>query len=112
MKHTPGPWRVGSGKFYMDYRAIGACIVSGDDAEPFVSIKKSQHSEADARLIVAAPQLLAAAQELLSVLSVVYALFPSASQGPASVTDHVAWATVRAKSAIAKATGETQEVTV
>jgi hypothetical protein len=94
-EHTPGPWTVGSGKFYMDYSAIGA-VVEGGDGEPFVSIAKSGHAAADASVIAAAPDLLAALEVIVRAWPDVLAVFTP------TVLD-------QARAAIAKATGSTGE---
>jgi len=62
-KHTPGPWGVGSMKTNRDPIAITnddgrVCLVDGDTD----GFDRSAEQEANARLIAAAPELLAALQ--------------------------------------------------
>jgi hypothetical protein len=58
-EHTPGPWRIGNATevHAPDGARIVMCCQTHDDAE-------SDHSEANARLIAAAPDLLDAAMEM------------------------------------------------
>jgi hypothetical protein len=105
-KHTPGPWNyhvwgTNSGKHFgietADHRH-GICGVSPNgNASTLLTIE--QH-EANARLIAAAPELLAACQSGLDGL---LAAFPHAPRIPDIL--HPIINQVRA--AIAKATGET-----
>ena len=53
--HTPGPW-------YWDKVSTGHVIV---DSEGFTIVDSSPMSEADARLIAAAPEMLEALQRLV-----------------------------------------------
>lgn len=73
MKHTPGPWRVGpsndvqgryadSSQIWVPHGAVSHCVVAS------VNYHLSQ-SEANARLIAAAPDLLKAAKEVLAGLN-------------------------------------------
>ena len=59
-KHTPGPWRVESGPYY---RAIRV------DSEVIADMRQISRSfnESNARLIAAAPDLLAALEGMLEV---------------------------------------------
>lgn len=54
--HTPGPWRT--------YRDSHVAVVSGTDEEDTFRYVAQDMSEADARLIAAAPELLKALDEL------------------------------------------------
>ena len=61
-QHTPGPWRAGSIR-----GDLVDCIYSADSIrvatiETWIGPKESAESEANARLIAAAPDLLAALQ--------------------------------------------------
>ncbi len=59
MKHTPGPWIVGTNAILggkSGNRAVVICQTSGEDWKRFV------YGEANARLIAAAPDLLEAAK--------------------------------------------------
>ena len=82
-QHTPGPWelrRSVRGYWFIDHEQGGEGY----------TLTKLDCNEADARLIAAAPDLLAALEELLNAL-------PSATSHPAIKA---------ARAAIAKATGE------
>ena len=70
-KHTPGPWshKVGGGDDYEEGSIEIYFDETGDgtpDAEVYVSDAPDDNSEANARLIAAAPELLATAQAFLS----------------------------------------------
>jgi len=60
--HTPGPW-------YWDKVSTGHCRHVIVDSEGFTIANPSPMGEADARLIAAAPELLAALQRLLAAES-------------------------------------------
>lgn len=97
MKHTPGPWTF-KVEEYEEYW----CPETHFNAGPAVGIE----SEADARLIAAAPELLEALQALvyeaealrkdINELFVMRGIVPDKSPGPIEA----------ARAAIAKATGE------
>ena len=82
-KHTPGPWKIGA------YES-GEMAVDGPNGEEITGFVKQE----DAVLIAAAPELLDALKEMLSV----YVGHPN-NDGPVST---------KARAAIAKATGEDQ----
>ena len=91
--HTPGPWRVGK-KYVTDiYPNDGGMLV----ARVMTGGISNNKSHANARLIAAAPELLAALQSIAE--TVVYA----PEGGHEEVSDCVRIA----KQAIAKATGAT-----
>jgi hypothetical protein len=80
MSHTQGPWAYA-------YTRIGHTVRQSHDAmSALLVVNVSDNPEADARLIAAAPDLLAALQSLLK-------------WGPATATIY------KAEAAIAKATG-------
>ena len=58
VKHTPGPWDYDMGDF---------SIYALNDGMPIAAIDNQQHgNEADAQLIAAAPELLAALKAILT----------------------------------------------
>ena len=63
MKHTPGPWKVGS-KYPTDIYADRAGHAIAQTCNPQVD----GECEANARLIAAAPELLLACQNLMMAL--------------------------------------------
>ncbi len=103
-KYTPGPWRKG------DTRATGSTMVhaanwdrkSGEHGEVTVALVNGRagEQEANARLIAAAPELLAALQDLAEWGSGAGWTMPG--PGPAKSRADVL---ARARAAIAKATG-------
>jgi hypothetical protein len=96
MKHTPAPWLV-----------VGSTVLSGEYPickTPLRDRRVSDsgawgaaHAEANCRLIAAAPELLAACNELLSCVMSYY-------EGPRG-QDYSGGSISRAKAAIAKAEG-------
>ena len=63
--HTPGPWKaVHSEGLYWDVMADSSHFIS-----PVAACYDPQNSEADAKLIAAAPEMLAALQDIKSFLS-------------------------------------------
>lgn len=63
-KHTPGPWHIGVRTYHAGrdvYGPKGEPVAVADDA-----ITTTPEAEANARLIAAAPELLAALDKLLS----------------------------------------------
>lgn len=116
-KHTPGPWRLNDPKDHTpellngDYRCIGAGVgYCMPDCPPGFSIVGALR-EADARLMVAAPDLLEVLKESLPFLrdhaedmADFAAQWPADPDGPgaaAKAADRVK----RAEAAIAKAEG-------
>jgi len=81
MKHTPGPWHPAHDQVVTDNDSL-ICSLSG--------LRGPGYTQANARLIAAAPELLEALRGLLNAL-------PSATTHPAISA---------ARAAIAKATGE------
>jgi hypothetical protein len=64
-QHTPGPWHTGEGKAaIIVYDAMGNAVC---DAKVFHGKRREGESEANARLIASAPNLLEAAEGLLSL---------------------------------------------
>ena len=88
-KHTPGPWLIDRNN-KTNIFCIGPCIAEEDGGIPWLDV-----SEADARLIAAAPDLLDALIDCVAVME-------SELKGLAVIQPELAYA----KSAIAKATGE------
>jgi hypothetical protein len=88
-KHTPGPWHIGVRTFHAGrdvYGPKGEPVAVADDA-----ITATPEAEANARLIAAAPNLLAALQAIM---------------GDPDAVDHILHLdAVAADAAIAKATG-------
>jgi hypothetical protein len=92
MKHTQGPWQVGYAvDDYGDTEIIIEKITSSGSLLVAVAVGGLLGQEANARLIAAAPDLLAVLQELIDI------------EGPQPGT--ATWAD-KARAAIAKATGE------
>lgn len=105
-KHTPGPWMIGYGEAV----GIGEIYGVGIDTEPdwtpvcmlSLSEKVNEVDEANARLIAAAPDLLAALKDILCFVEI-------AAMG----RDQIYWDVIddcegaKARAAIAKATGGT-----
>ena len=99
-KHTPGPWYALRGQ-----RNISIRYKTGDGLLPMVNVASVRgqfptdcpygSSEANARLIAAAPELLEALQKMLPEL-----------RGLSIVSDTAAEMSREAEAAIAKATGE------
>jgi hypothetical protein len=93
--HTPGPWRQGTkNQRFMNlvYAHNGGILV----AEVNTSAPEPGENEANARLIAAAPELLAAIQNLLDCTEL----------NMDSLEDHTRWCIETAIGAIAKATGQ------
>ena len=96
-KHTPGPWRSNTAFRELDCNLL--CSVSGPDGVIARSIKKPD----DARLIAAAPDLLAASMKAANELrQAARALAKAGDHKAAAVAD---MAEERTRAAIAKATG-------
>jgi len=95
-QHTPGPWRLSSG----DETEIfsGAKPVARAHCGGLTSVKLPE-AEANARLIAAAPELLAALEEM-------YALYADHAQYDEE--GHETAAINSARAAIARATGAAQ----
>lgn len=91
-KHTPGPWTV---RVCSDTRCVWPQVDGPNDEEIIVShaMMSCRIEDANARLIAAAPELLAALQEMLSRFG--------------GATDKETPAEKQARAAIAKATGPT-----
>lgn len=85
--HTPGPW------FTEALSTIGHCAIV--DADGFTIANPSPMGQANARLIAAAPDLLAALQSALDQLSAL-----------SFADDRIVYARERARAAIARATGQ------
>jgi hypothetical protein len=67
-KYTPGPWRYVPGKFNRDecaneYGSIQGIDESGHRGYWVATIEDAEEAEANARLIAAAPELLAACED-------------------------------------------------
>lgn len=63
-KHTPGPWEACDAGDYSDYD--GKCrVILGDDLRIAVALGDHAENDANARLIAAAPDLLAALEVAL-----------------------------------------------
>ena len=90
MSHTPGPWELREG----DDEAFGPAIYSAGahDMDPLATVSRvsRRDAEADARLIAAAPDLLAALEDVVQMYQ------------PAFDPPFIE----RARAAIAKAKGE------
>ncbi len=100
--HTPAPWYWSDN--VPDFPKNHCIIV---DADGFTIAEPSPMSEADARLIAAAPDLLAALQNCVNVLLLALPLFDDESNDNKDSRDEVESVLDAARAAIAKATGET-----
>jgi hypothetical protein len=100
LKHTPGPWklRLGTGVQY-DYiiETKGGALIA---AYPHYSGATKKVTKANARLIAAAPELLAIVEAMAFELN----MHLSAGNTSPFSSD----TTLKVRAAIAKATGETQ----
>lgn len=110
-KHTPGPWeargyRNDNGGIWIDSYATkrGRCI-AGTLAEAYKHGTGAGSTEANARLIAAAPELLDACRMLLKAHQ---ALVPLLKHGSVSDYQIQNEAPIKAQAAIAKATGGAQ----
>lgn len=106
-KFTPGPWVVGSeGNGSCDYiycdDVMGSAIAT---VRMEYTIIPYEQKVANAKLIAAAPDMYAALEELLDSESV--SIFSSAMESDSWKLDLKEWE-VRARSALAKARGETK----
>lgn len=99
-KHSPGPWEVDerftkeSGR-HAQYRIFAANLVCTLEV-PIGFYRSPAESEANARLIAAAPELLAALQALYTA--------EEEYGDPTNAAINEAW--LKARAAIARATGE------
>jgi hypothetical protein len=95
-KHTPGPWHFEAGRIWQ----------RGDNPEPIAcadTYPEETEREANARLIAAAPDLLAALIDAVALLRVYTS--PAGRDGPNPHTRGQALSTMKeAQEAIAKAT--------
>ena len=103
MKHTPGPWCIGDSNLPVSQFAVMQSEPTGKHSTILrMAIGEPKHGEvmANARLIAAAPDLLAACKRLL--VEVEWEALRADI-----VTDEARADIALAKEAIAKATGET-----
>lgn len=63
-KHTPGPWRANQPRYILGLKTQGQWYIHAKDCTVACSLDGDR--EANARLIAAAPELLAALVELLA----------------------------------------------
>ena len=97
-QHTPGPWRIAP-----DMHGIGNNLVAGViDATGYAIANCGSSGNANARLIAAAPELLAALQWVVECFD------GDPSDNPDWQYQDQSHAVDRAKLAIAKATGSTE----
>ena len=87
MSHTPGPWR------YAGRSVAGAFHIGPEEGYSVGIIHHSPDGEANARLVAAAPDLLAALEECQAEIHI-----------ECGLTDYPSC--IRARAAIAKAKGE------
>ena len=101
MGPTPGPWNVEECRYgFAVYASTGDAVVKTEDAEGRYG---AIDNEADARLIAAAPELLAALEEMEKWASSLHDGYPPSTASIAAAASREA-----ARAAIAKATGEQQ----
>lgn len=98
-EHTPGPWRIGNGSFIIsDHPAPG--ITGSDDVQYYGGhLICESVSQANARLIAAAPDLLEALKVLLFAFEELAKAIKPLSSDPVIVS---------ARAAVCKAEGITQ----
>jgi hypothetical protein len=94
-KHTPGPWVIGKN---IQFPMSGPVVRAADDVQTIVA---HVQYDRDARLIAAAPELLAALKDILTGLE-----HAGCSSPHCSGTCHYCATRRRARAAIKKATGE------
>ena len=89
-KHTPGPWSVRSQKPYYDDPTAREWIMGSDGVIAHVSRAYGPNAEANARLIAAAPALLAALKATVTRITDDYECLDCGSQRPdgRGGTDH------------------------
>ena len=102
-KHTPGPWVVvGRLTKYVEARLVGRLIQEVAACGPTMADEGyGQQQEANARLIAAAPELLAALEGMEKWASSIHDGYPPSTASIAAAPYREA-----ARAAIAKATGE------
>ena len=83
MSHTPGPWgyhefgiQLGKGRFYIDQQNGIHGIAAIIPLETASAALSPEEHEANARLIAAAPDLLAACEEMLAAIDHEYSVNP------------------------------------
>ena len=93
-KHTPGPWEVDQiDQSTIQIKAAGVIVAEVCSGSTFTRLSDEQ--QANARLIAAAPELLASLREALKVVDA----YRRVSGGDGDIT------AMNARAAIAKATG-------
>lgn len=98
-KHTPGPWRANQPRYILGLKTQGQWYIHAKDCTVACSLDGDR--EANARLIAAAPELLAALQAYEPFLPK-----STASEGGAAAYSAQVKAADVVRAAIAKATGE------
>ena len=93
-KHTPGPWKIDYG-YNRSINFIGPCV-----PDQYAGSSWLQVTEANARLIAAAPELLEALQEVTMVLDSIFGV-----EGREPDAESISG---RARAAISKATRSEQ----
>jgi len=101
-QHTPGPWTVALGSWIVSDKSQIARAFEANPAMGFPGNVTEQEKDANARLIAAAPELLALVDEMQAALDVlaedVADTFPARSEAACDLA-------MKARDAIAKATG-------
>ena len=102
-KHTPGPWRIAAETWYLDFGTYGAVVYLRDSGTVANIPDDLIRYETRARLIAAAPELLAALQGITAQLEPYIE-----DEEDTDIRDRlVAWVN-GARAAIAKAKGESE----
>jgi hypothetical protein len=101
-KYTPGPWRDGGSSLYGGRRIVVGC---GDD-ERAIAMTTADATGADALLIIAAPELLAALAETLARIDDAGRHLEAGIYEHPEVQEFLRYAADPARAAIAKAEGE------
>jgi hypothetical protein len=100
-KHTPGPWTVApDGEHVLGGEPTDPVVIAGTMLADWCS-ETDETSEANARLIAAAPNLLAALETALSALNHAGEVATASGKGELYIGTRAA-----ARAAIAKATGQ------
>ncbi len=105
MKHTPAPWKVQNPRHFPNKENAHYFIVNGDalvSIMPELQSNRTEESEANARLIAAAPELLEIVEELGRFITNIENGFKPSTEDTISAFKFIA---PQVRAAIAKAEG-------